>query len=303
MRLFGMLIVTSLMVGCLSSPPTPTATPTLTETPASSPTPSQTPTSTITPTPSNTPTPTITPSPTTPPAYALSQIGVTANAEWAPYAEEIDGVLMALVPAGCFELGTWEGQDDEWPANEQCFERPFWMDVYEVTNAAYGEAACVGFSSADDQPRVCVTWFAAADHCAARGARLPTEAEWEYAVRGPDGLVYPWGNEFVDFFTVDDPALAPVGSHPETLSWVGVHDLIGSVWEWTSTQYLRYPYRADDGRENPDLSLSAYRVLRGGGTWPPTDWYVLRAMKRTWDNPLTLGRDTGFRCVRGYARD
>jgi hypothetical protein len=89
-------------------------------------------------------------------------IGVTHNADWTPYTEEINGVEMALVPAGCFMMGSESGYIDEQPIHEVCFEEPFWIDVYEVTNAQFGliehppSVRCSASSSELNQPSVCV---------------------------------------------------------------------------------------------------------------------------------------------------
>jgi hypothetical protein len=141
---------------------------------------------------------------------------VTTNDEWTPVIETFGGVDMALVPTGCFMMGSSEEEidvacelrgdglsgtgcdrddfEDEKPQHEQCFDEPFWIDVTEVTNGQYGSEG--GFSG-DNRPRESVEWAEAEAHCQSRGARLPTEAEWEYAARGPDGLIFAWGDEFV----------------------------------------------------------------------------------------------------------
>jgi len=148
---------------------------------------------------------------------------VTANDQWTPMIEEFDGVEMALVPVGCFMMGSSQDvESDEGPIHEQCFGEPFWIDVTEVTNAKYGSE---GSFSGADRPRESVGWLEAEAYCESRGARLPTEAEWEYAARGPDGLVYAWGNGFIGDNVVYDGnsggQTADVGSRPDGVSWVG----------------------------------------------------------------------------------
>jgi formylglycine-generating enzyme required for sulfatase activity len=222
---------------------------------------------------------------------------VSANADWQPVTQDFDGMTMVLVPPGCFMMGNEEGRRDERPAHEVCFDAPFWIGQTEVTNAQYGSN---GNGQNPNQPRENLTWMEARDFCASRGMRLPTEAEWEYAGRGPDGLIYPWGNDLIDnnlVFDRNSPGqTADVGSRPEGASWVGALDMAGNVWEWVSSRYDRYPYTTDDGRE--DLSdTTAQRVYRGGMNsyidfgagmttrfrYPPEtrDWFI------------------GFRCVRG----
>ncbi|MBK8026130.1 MAG: SUMF1/EgtB/PvdO family nonheme iron enzyme [Chloroflexi bacterium] len=237
----------------------------------------------------STPAITPTPAPTGPPSPAT-------NADWTPQSATISGVEMVLVPPGCFMMGSDEGRRDERPAHEICFEHAYWIDKYEVTNAVYGSP---GNFQGDDRPRENLLWSEARDHCASRGARLPTEAEWEYAARGPDGLTYPWGNELIAENLVFDQnsngETQSVGSRPAGASWVDAMDMSGNVFEFVSSIYARYPFDPTDGRE--DLTdLQAPRVYRGGinsyidngaGT---TIRFRLGADERNWF--------IGFRCAR-----
>jgi len=219
--------------------------------------------------------------------------GVSSNDEWTPVIRGFDGVPMALVPAGCFTMGSTDEQinyaldvfldrrsyyEDEQPAHQQCFAEPFWIDVYEVTNEQYGS---YDVRPGDDLPRDYISWFDSAAHCESRGMGLPSEVEWEYAARGPDSLIFPWGNEFdntqlnycdiscsspgADTGAGDGYSVTgPVGSFPGGASWVGALDMSGNVWEWVSSMMHEYPYRQDDGREVDGKSdSSSLRALRG----------------------------------------
>lgn len=242
-----------------------------------------------------------------------ARAGVEHNDDWELYIQEFDGVEMVLVPAGCFMIGSENGDDDETPVHEQCFNEPFWIDRYEVTNAQYGSTGCEGWSSEPDQPRNCVNWFDARDYCEARGARLPTEREWEYAARGPDNLVYPWGNDYDATVVIgeDDPTTAPVGSRPDGASWVGAMDMSGNVREWVSTIYgvydfdqneftstYDYPYTSEDGREQDSEEGTDIRVLRDGSFGDSS--FNLRAANRNWFFSVNVSFDVGFRCARSF---
>lgn len=268
--------------------PTPTITPTATNTPTLTITPSPTHTPTNTATATNTPTDTATPTPTSTP---LGFGRVDQNEAWTSHEEVINGATMVLVPVGCFMMGSEDGDSDERPVEEQCFESPFWIDKYEVTRGDY--AACVvaggctetpdsSYSTRDTQPINRVTWFQAVAYCEWREARLPTEKEWEYAARGPSNWVYPWGNEFVGNNVVysgnSNNVTADVGSRPDGQSWVGAMDMSGNVWEWASSWYATYPY--DAGKVEDNNSQYNYRMVRGGSF----DLYFLRAAFRVRDN-------------------
>jgi formylglycine-generating enzyme required for sulfatase activity len=212
--------------------------------------------------------------------------------------ETFDGVDMVQVPSGCFLMGSDKGEEDEQPVHLQCLKDPFWIDRYEVSNQDYESS---GYFTGDQRPRDSVDWFAATAYCVARGSRLPTEVEWEYAARGPAAPVYPWGDEFVEENVVSSwqttsRRTEAVGSHPGGMSWVGAHDMSGNVWEWTSTIYTEYPYDADDGRENAEDTTSP-RVVRGGSCCS----YVIadvRAAFRFPVAPFMQDPNIGFRCVR-----
>lgn len=228
------------------------------------------------------------------------------QSDWTPISHTFeDGVTMMLVPTSCFMMGSGNGDDNERPMSEQCFDAPFWIDQTEVTQAQFaalgGVTAESSFFLGDDHPVENISWFEARDFCVERGARLPTEREWEYAARGPDELTYPWGNSFEAAMVVagrsSDLGTAIVGSVPMGMSWVGAYDLSGNVWEWTSSLYEPYPYNADDELEvNNNDNTVVRRVLRGG-SWNSTD-IKLRSTTRAWNPSNYRDNLDGFRCVR-----
>lgn len=268
---------------------TDTATPTATAT--ATPTDTATATATSTPTATPTDTPEISPTPTT-----------TFTPE--PNIETFSGVEMVLVPAGCFMMGNELGSEDENPVHEQCFDAPFWIDRYEVTNAQFasvgGTAERESTWTDPDRPREQINWNDAVAYCELRGARLPTEAEWEYAARGPANYIYPWGNEFVADNVVyqgNSSETAPVSSRPNGVSWVGAYDMSGNVSEWVSSLYFSYPYDAGDGREDGPIGFEG-PVFRGGA-WDSNANNV-RASARFEGNARLIGNNVGLRCARDF---
>ncbi len=230
---------------------------------------------------------------------------VTSNMQWVPVEREFSGVTMVRVPVGCFDMGSDEdGQRDERPVHRQCFDETFWIDKYEVTNSQYlrvtGRMSPSRWQESE-RPVEQVSWFEARDFCTLRDARLPTEREWEYAARGPDNLIYPWGDLFVADNAIyggnSNYQTARVGSRPQGASWVGALDMSGNVWEWVSSIHLPHPYDAGDGRE--DLDRIGVRVLRGG-SWPDDGSTFQRAPLRAGLNPDSTSHNYGFRCARDY---
>ena len=190
----------------------------------------------------------------------------------------------------------------------------FWIDMTEVTNAQHELCVTEGVCrpsrlaidpaySAADLPVAAIPWKQAMEYCAWAGGRLPKEAEWEYAARGPDGLNFPWGDEFEcqrsndwgDCSPCDDSfsGPSPVGSFPLGESWVGAQDLAGNVWEWASDALddstLAYGSNIE-GRTSGEL-----RVPRGG-SWGYCPAFLRSAYRYVVD-PGADYLAVGFRCV------
>jgi len=247
-------------------------------------------------------------------------------------------MVMVYVPPGEFQMGSTEDEVDavmelcedyygfscgrgwfesELPAHTVALDG-FWIDRTEVTNAQYARCVAAGAcdppvssssyardsyygdSGYEDYPVILVSWWQAEAYCAWAGGRLPTEAEWEYAARGPEGRRYPWGDAFdgsrlnnrSDADGYDDTA--PVGSYPSGASWCGALDLAGNVYEWVADWYGTYP----SGRQvNPTGPPGGeYRVVRGG-SWHIASYDVRSAYRFRWDPDVT-NLDVGFRCAR-----
>jgi formylglycine-generating enzyme required for sulfatase activity len=221
---------------------------------------------------------------------------INSNADWSSQVETFNGIPMVYVPAGCFTMGHGEGRRDERPEHEVCIESAFWIGQTEVTNAQYGSP---GAFEGDDVARGNLLWSEARGFCTNKGMRLPTEAEWEYAARGPDSLLYPWGNDLnTDNLIFDQNSggqVAAVGSRPSGASWVGAFDMSGNVFEWVSSLYMRYPYDATDGREDM-TNTTDERVYRSG--WGSYIDYGVSAPIRFRAAPDFRDWFLGFRCAR-----
>ena len=203
----------------------------------------------------------------------------------------------------------------------------FWIDRTEITNGQY--ARCVdagacgppveagsftrlryfGDPAYEDYPVVHIDWGRAAAYCAWAHARLPTEAEWEYAARGPEDRLFPWGDIFdptrLNFCDrscagMSDPSYAdgfpdtaPVGSFPQGASWVGALDMAGNVREWVDDWYGAYASEAAFDPRGPESGES--KIPRGGSWYDTPD--DVRSLNRGANSLDYSHPKVGFRCA------
>ncbi|MBM0740776.1 SUMF1/EgtB/PvdO family nonheme iron enzyme [Phormidium sp. CLA17] len=243
---------------------------------------------------------------------------------------------MVQIPAGAFEMGheAIAALDNERPSHRVNLGA-YWIDQYPVTCEQYrlfmqadGYKTAAYWSvegwqwlqqrpvtqpfywsddSACDLHPVCgVSWYEAEAYANFVGKRLPTEAEWEKAAAWKSAaqppLIYPWGDEALS------PSLCnyghvigqttPVNTYPQGVSPFSCHDMLGNVWEWTSSWFKGYP----DFASYPYQGYSQvyfddqHRVLRGG-SWATRSW-ALRNTFRNWYHPHVREIFAGFRCAQ-----
>jgi iron(II)-dependent oxidoreductase len=242
-----------------------------------------------------------------------------------------DGIM--LVQAGAFWMGRDDGAREEAPLH-RVYVRDFWIERHKVTNAEFAaflnargiasadaearydaddadarihlrpaveqHAAWVADSGYERHPVVEASWFGARDYCVWKGRRLPTEAEWEKAARGPDRRRYPWGDarptEARAVFGRGHNATEPTDARRAGASPYDVHDLLGNLREWTATMLKPYPYRHDDGRE-PFAGVGSV-VVRGASHDDGADTLSVTT-RRAYDRRGAAAghHHVGFRCA------
>jgi formylglycine-generating enzyme required for sulfatase activity len=200
----------------------------------------------------------------------------------------------------------------------------YWIYKTEVSNAMYARCVQAGQctrptrTSSDtrssyyddpayaDYPVVFVSWYAAQAYCQWAGGRLPTEAEWEYAARGPTNNLYPWGNQIPDESLANAGNVlsdtTPVYAYPAGASPFGALNMGGNVWEWVGDWYQADYYRTNSTWNNPAgpasgdyLDGGELKTGRGGA------YYISNgnsgAAIRDWYQADRAGSAVGFRCV------
>jgi formylglycine-generating enzyme required for sulfatase activity len=279
--------------------------------------------------------------------------GTPRNASMPAAITDEAGVQMVLVPSGQFEMGadplqvlvecqrlcpTCACQEgwftDEGPQHTVTLGN-YYIDTNEVTNAGYAQCVAAGACQAPgeatgripdfisggyfDNPEYAnypannVSWFDASDYCTWRGARLPTEAEWEKAARGSQSLIYPWGKDFDGrrLNSCDSNCLnpwanqgyndgytftSPVGAYPAGTSPYGAFDMAGNVREWVADCYEAGYYASSTNIDPRGPDCSTFRVTRGG-SWTDES-FNLHASRRFLADPTTRDNITGFRCAQ-----
>ena len=219
--------------------------------------------------------------------------------------------------------------DDQQPAHAVTLSS-FWLDRTEITNAQYARCVAAGKCAPPAQrglytrsayfddpayaayPVIYVSWSQADAYCRWAGGRLPTEAEWEYAARGPESRDFPWSEGFdgskLNFCDVNcwvpggDPnsddgyvETAPGGSFPAGASWIGAQDLAGNVAEWVGDWYAADYYAASPTGDPPGPQSGERRVQRGG-SWGMEPIYA-HSSYRSSEEPTHVSIYTGFRCA------
>jgi formylglycine-generating enzyme required for sulfatase activity len=193
------------------------------------------------------------------------------------------GSSMITIPEGPFTMG--QGEKPPHGPERRLFLGPFQIDPNEVTNEDF-KAQYPDYhfrEGAARHPITKVTWHQAKEYCEAVGGRLPTEPEWEKAARGERGSIYPWGNRKLrkkphPFYS--GVVKKNAGTNKKDVSSYGIHDMAGSVWEWTAD------------------AEGQLKIIRGGLWNHHLDFEYSKTFERATIPPGERLNFLGFRCVR-----
>ena len=261
---------------------------------------------------------------------------------------DIDGMTMVFVPEGQFTMGNDGSEICPFasPAHPVSVDA-FWIDQVEVTNEmfaaflndqgnqtqndimwfepggghrgiTYGyieenEGQFFTQEGYENYPVIEVSWYGAAAYCSWIGGRLPTEAEWEYAARGPESNNFPWGNSFdgeiVNYCDMncqeswrdnnyEDGASqwTDTGSYPEGASWCNALDMAGNVWEWVNDWWSE-DYYSISPYENPEGPFNGTFHIARGGSWYDEWWRMDLTCRKGLQSSSARMHWVGFRCV------
>lgn len=220
-----------------------------------------------------------------------------AGAAWA------DSPARVRIPAGEFTMGL-DQSALHGPAHRVRLSA-FYLAAHEVTNAEY-ERFQPGHrrgarSACDACPVTRVSWHEAEAYCRSTGGRLPTEAEWERAARGPDEFPFSFGTE-------PDPArghfarefqTGAVAAGTFSPNGFGLHHMSGNVWEWTADWFAPYAGGAGDNPRGPATGVR--KSVRGGGWYQPA--YFIHTARRFALDPASHLNALGFRCAWDSGKD
>jgi formylglycine-generating enzyme required for sulfatase activity len=221
-------------------------------------------------------------------------VGPSHRQPWTNPRDRREMVWIAPPPKGQFLMGSPRTEQGR-QSNEDGGPFPFaltsgfWMDVKEVTRAAFSRFDKAPRSGNPDLPMTMVTWEEAANYCRWAGGRLPTEPEWEFAARAEGRFAYTWGSDAIGVlprFANNTGSPEPVGRrNPNPFD---LYDMAGNAAEWTQSPYRPYPLDASTAADK--------RVVRGGSFGDPSE--KLRIASREAFATSERSERIGFRCAR-----
>jgi formylglycine-generating enzyme required for sulfatase activity len=215
---------------------------------------------------------------------------------------------MVAIPGANLLMGRDQGGEPaEAPAHAVTVQ-PFRIDRFPVTNREYlafvretnhlvppnwtGNTIVPG---SETDPVTMISWGDAEAYCEWKGRRLPSEAEWEFAARGTDGRLYPWGEDFLPGAVNSSESglgrVTPVEVHAQNVSPFGVREMSGNVWQWCRDDFVLYAGSAARDKIPPGT-----KAIRGGSF--ASDRHHVTTTTRNMERPARQSPSIGFRCAQ-----